>query len=98
MKKDRREREDKGRPDDDAKRTRSFGHVKQRSEERGESNNVNNDRNDDRGSRPDEMVDKVVLCRDEGASEVEQIEVCQTEGNRSRMGERSHNLLSFIVR
>jgi hypothetical protein len=98
MEKDGGQREEEGRPDDDAECSGPLRQIKQRSQEKGESDDVDNDGNDDGRRRTDEVVDEVVIGGDERTGEVEQIQVREAERNRGRMGEWSHNLFSFRVR
>ena len=44
------------------------------------------------------MVDKIMIGGDERTSEVEQIQVGESEGDDGRMGEESHILFSFMAR
>jgi hypothetical protein len=85
VEKDRWQGEKEGGPDNDTKSARPFGKVKQRGEKERERDYVDDDRNDDGRRRADEVIDEIVIGGDEGTGEVEQIQVRQAEGDRSRV-------------
>ena len=98
VEKDGRQREDEAGPDNNAERTGPFGEIKQRSKQKRKRDNVDDDRNNDGGGRTNEVVDQIVLCRDERTGQVEQIQVGKPKGHRGRMSEGPHSLLSFNPR